>query len=336
MTEKQPPAGKLHPIRVVARRTGLTADVLRSWEKRHGAVHPARRGGRRLYSEEDLERLLLLRRATLGGRRIGQVAHLKTGEIRDIVAADEQAARNAPHPPGRARSVAAGFASTGRVEDREVSIHLERCTEAVRSLDPGAVEEALSRATVDLSRTATMEQIVVPLMRWIGEMWRDGELRVAHEHVASAVIRTFLGTVTARARVQSPTSALVVATPLGQRHEFGAMIAAATAAAEGWDVTYLGADLPAEEIAAAAHQRGARAVALSIVHPPDDPRLADDLRRLRRLLPEETAVVMGGEAASGYQVIADSIGAIRLDEMPSFRALLEGLRASGPPGPPLR
>ena len=72
-------------------------------------------------------------------------------------------------------------------------------------------------------------------------------------------------------------SCFLVATPAGQRHELGALMVAVAAATDGWKVTYLGADLPAAEIAATALQRKARAVALSIVHPVDDPNLPGEI-----------------------------------------------------------
>jgi hypothetical protein len=80
---------------------------------------------------------------------------------------------------------------------------------------------------------------------------------------------------------------LVVATPGGQVHELGALLVGTTAANLGWQVTYLGASLPAAEIAGAARQKGARAVALSLVYPEDDPQLASELAPLRESLPGE-------------------------------------------------
>jgi len=57
-----------HPIQVVARRTGLSADVIRVWERRYSVVNPKRASNsRRLYSDEDVEKLNLLRRATSAG-----------------------------------------------------------------------------------------------------------------------------------------------------------------------------------------------------------------------------------------------------------------------------
>ncbi|MEM9293668.1 MAG: MerR family transcriptional regulator, partial [Acidobacteriota bacterium] len=76
----------LHPIRVVARRTGLKTDLIRAWERRYGAIEPQRTAGRhRSYSEEDIHRLLLLRQATESGFPIGQVAQLPTADLEDLV-----------------------------------------------------------------------------------------------------------------------------------------------------------------------------------------------------------------------------------------------------------
>ena len=103
---------------------------------------------------------------------------------------------------------------------------------------------------------------------------------------------------------------------------------AAVAAGEGWRATYLGPDLPPEEIAAAATEKGAQVVALSLLYPPDDPGLADDLRRLRRLLSPSTALLAGGRACPAYGAVLDEIGAIRVPDLPTLRRELDRLRGS--------
>ena len=66
-----------HPIQIVSRRTGLSADVIRAWERRYKAVKPSRSSnGRRLYSDNDVKKLMLLQRIISGGRRIGDIAKL--------------------------------------------------------------------------------------------------------------------------------------------------------------------------------------------------------------------------------------------------------------------
>jgi methanogenic corrinoid protein MtbC1 len=314
--EKQASAEPRHPIKVVARRTGLTPDVLRVWEKRYGAVSPTRVDtGRRLYSDDDVERLLLLRRATLGGRRIGQVASLPTDELEELVVTDEAAMAAAPRPPGATRPSPGG-----------TNPHLDACLDAVLRLDAPALENAISGAAVALSTPALLDEVLIPLLHTIGEQWRVGTARVANEHLATAATRSLLSRLRVTAEAETGAPEIIVTTPAGQLHELGAMMAAMTAASEGWRVTYLGPNLPAEEIAAAAAQRKARVVALSVVYPADDPRVAEELRRLRGLLAPEIMILVGGSGAEHYAHILDGTGIRRLPDFATFRQELESIR----------
>jgi methanogenic corrinoid protein MtbC1 len=170
-----------------------------------------------------------------------------------------------------------------------------------------------------------MEEIIAPLLVQIGDRWRDGTLRVASEHLASATVRTLLGLMNGAFPSTPGAPRLVVTTPAGQLHELGALLAATVAASEGWHAAYLGPSLPAEEIAAAAERVGARAVALSIIFP-DDTHLSSELRRLMQLVPEETAVLVGGRGAVHYSDLLEELGASHISDLPSFRMVLASLR----------
>ena len=307
--------GDVHPIKVVARRTGLTPHVLRMWEKRYGAVTPLRTPtNRRLYSDADIVRLVLLRKATLAGRNIGQIAHLPTNKLQALLDADEETSQ----PQS---------SMVGAKADASVSSHLNACLHAVEQLDAAALEAALLRAATVLGRITLIEHVIVPLIHQIGERWREGSLRVVHEHIASVTVRIALEGMRNISTVPAAAPRLVVTTPAGQLHELGALLVAATATTEGWRATYLGANLPAEEIAAATEKLQAQAAALSIVYPPDDPHLGSELYNLRRSLPTDVVLIVGGRAAAHYQAVLDPIGAIKLHDIPSLRATLETLRA---------
>jgi cobalamin-dependent methionine synthase I len=118
---------------------------------------------------------------------------------------------------------------------------------------------------------------------------------------------------------------IVIATLAGQRHELGALLCSAVAAEEGWRVVYLGADLPADEIAGAAAVRNASVVALSLVYPPREPRIARELKVVRSMLPE-VAILVGGQAASSYSSVLEEIGARHVAELSDLRAALSELR----------
>ncbi len=144
--------------------------------------------------------------------------------------------------------------------------------------------------------------------------------------MASPVIRSFMGSMRTAHPAISGAPQILVTTPARQRHELGALLAAASVAADGWHVTYLGADLPAEEIADAAVQIRAKAVVLGIVYPHDDALLPDEIRRLRRLLPRTTELIVGGRAAASYSAVLEETSARRVESFREMREELDLLR----------
>jgi methanogenic corrinoid protein MtbC1 len=204
--------------------------------------------------------------------------------------------------------------------------HVNACLTAVQQLDPSALEAALAQAARSLSIPLLLRDVIGALMRVIGERWREGSLRPCHEHMASTQIRFFLGNLLLHSAITGTGPLLVVATPAGQRHELGALIVAVTAAQAGWSPLYLGADVPSDELAFAATERQAAAVALSLSYPADDPRLGEALRRLRRQLPEQVVLLVGGAAAAGYQSVLAEIGALQPPDLATLRLELDRIR----------
>lgn len=301
-----------YPIQWVARLTGLSAHVIRIWEQRYRAVEPQRTATkRRLYSQRDIERLNLLRDATHAGHNIGQVAHLPTDKLGKLVAASSSL-----KTPG---------ARAGAEAPKSVSF-LDECLAAVQSLDARALDDALKRGATALGALGLLQRVVAPLAQTMGDLWRAGTLTSAHEHFASAAIRVFLGNAAKPFGATDDAPVLVVATPAGQVHELGALLVGATARNLGWQVTYLGASLPAAEIAGAAQQRRARAVALSLVYPEDDPRLEGEVTRLRESLPAEVKLLAGGRAMPAYRDALEKVGALPIENLAQLGTTLDNLR----------
>ena len=76
---------KLFNIKYVSEQTGLSAHVIRIWERRYSAITPDRsNSNRRLYSQNDIEKLKLLKSATSSGQSIGQIADLPIEKLQEI------------------------------------------------------------------------------------------------------------------------------------------------------------------------------------------------------------------------------------------------------------
>jgi methylmalonyl-CoA mutase cobalamin-binding subunit len=199
---------------------------------------------------------------------------------------------------------------------------LDEAIEALENLDRHRLYRVLSDASVAMSGPAFRHDLVVPLLCTVGQRWQEGSLRIVHEHLASIIVRSFLAAPRHPAeRVRAPR--IVVTTPAGQYHELGALMAATVAEEMGWDVFYLGASLPAEEIAAAARQVGAKAVALSVCYRESDSHVLEEISRLRVLLNGSVPVFVGGNAANPMHDRLKEAGVKCPLDLAEFRAELQ-------------
>lgn len=283
-TKELAPEGK-YRIGVVTRLTGLSADVVRVWERRYGAIRPARSdGGTRLYSDADITRLRKLQQAVEKGHGIGQAAKLADAELDQIVSDSEQ---------------------VGGAIDVHSTVR-ERFLDAIQKMDVAAADLELSRAaTLFPARVLTMN-IIAPILDEVGERWVHQEFGVAHEHVASGLLRNLLSSLFRLYPPSGHAETIVLATPATERHEFGVLLAALLAATRGWRVVYLGVDLPSEDIAFAVRLTGARCLALSVAT--HSPQIEEELEALSRLLPDSTRVWIGGAEAATYRQFIERAG----------------------------
>lgn len=304
---------KLLPIKVVAKKTGLTAYVIRAWEKRYQAISPSRSASnRRFYNTEQVSRLLLLNQAIQNGFSIGQIAQLSSQEILAMLQLEKSDVKNE---------------SVSEEQFSLVKKYLDDCLLAVAEIDSQKLDKLLTKAQIELSHIVIIEELIIPLLHELGNLWQKGELRIVQEHVASVVIRNFLGRLNSDTHPSTIAPNLVVATPIGQIHELGALIVAVLAAYEGWKPIYLGINLPAEEIAKAVESHQAKVVALSIIYPTDDPYLHLELKKLRNLLGKKVALIVGGQSAIGYQQTLNSTQAELIGDLKQFRSKLLELRS---------
>ncbi len=289
--------------------TGLSQHTIRAWERRYNALSPERSdSNRRIYGEEDLIRLTVLKRVVDAGHSIGQVASLSLDELKSLDSARVALPLDGPKFLG-------------------IEPHLAACLTALDRLDTDALDQCLVMGAAELGVVGSLERVVIPLLHEIEMRWVDGSMTISQEHLASAVLRGFLDRVrlSMRARVGAPR--VLITTPRNQFHEIGALMAAIVAATEGWAVTYLGPNLPATEIAIAVRQCDASAVGLSVVFPLDDASLPDELRILRRELGAATTIMVGGRGASRYSQTLEEIGAVTIGDFATFRNSLGGVTA---------
>ena len=277
-------------IGTVAKLAGLTTHAIRVWERRYGAASPSRSaGGARLYSEEDVQRFKLIKRLLEQGYSTRAIANLDLSRLSVLASAE------APPPLEPAASD-----QTERAQDA-----IEALLDAVGAMNVEQAERVLQRASNDFSPRELVTSVLAPALEEVGTRWASGALCTASEHAASALLRTRLGALLT-AQAVSKATPVVCTTPSGEQHELGALLVAVLIAMHGRRAVFLGANLPATQIAEAARLAKACGVALSLVNlAPDDAER--ELIRIRKAVPPSVDIVVGGRGSVALQRIPTGV-----------------------------
>lgn len=271
--------------------SGMNKLLLHAWERRYG-MKPAVRSpsGRRFYTRDQVERLRLLKACSDRGYRIGKLINLDTETLAQLD--NDVSARNT----------------------------FSEMLDAVNSLDGERLQALLM---VELDRNTPEQFIqttVMPLLSELASRIASREVPEKAERMATAQIKRILGRLFDRC--PQPTldaPGLVAATPYLVHQDLGALVITLLARLRGWNAMFLGANLPVDEIAKAARDRGVRCVCLSALTG-RKVRLERDLRSLRSLIPPEIEIWISGTT---YQTLSPLQGVRYLSGVHSLLASLE-------------
>ncbi|MEG3592037.1 MAG: MerR family transcriptional regulator [Pseudomonadota bacterium] len=311
MKEAEKNEGYLHPIQIVARRTGLSSDVIRVWERRYKAVNPNRSSnGRRFYTDSDLEKLLLLQKVTRAGRRIGDVASLSLSELSSLADTDEVAAAQLPSTQQRP--------TTGAVME-----YFDECVDAIEVMNPGLLHQTLLSANQTLGKPFLLEDLLNPLLNYLRDECVRGAIRRTQEQFALEVINSFLHTTALSDLDSQHTLKAVIVAPLRQDNRIDALRLAAAISAHSSIPIYLGNDLSTDEIVYAFKKSGAHLLALGLDGTHVDSYLPNELRKLRDALGQDVEILAYGRQLGQYQGIISEVSITFVQNLGELRLILD-------------
>ena len=251
----------------LSRRTGVSAELLRAWERRYGLLRPSRtEGGFRLYSPADEQRVSLMRSHLQRGMSAAEAARLALTEANGDGSAQDE-------PLLRRRA--------------------SELRKALDELDESAAQSTLDSVLAEFAPETVLSNLVLPYLRELGERWANGEASVGQEHFASHLIRgRLLGLARGWDRGGGPRALLACAP--GEQHDLGLIAFGLALRGRGWRITYLGQDTPLETLAETAGSIGPQAIVIAAASPE---RLAHSGAKLRSLASTAT-VWLGGPGAN--------------------------------------
>ena len=272
-------------IAAVERDTGLSKDTLRVWERRYGFPAPARNAnGERLYPQDQLDRLRLIRRLLDGGQRPARIVAASVEELADLVDALRSESVDPQAPEHDATLL------------QFVCLH--RATELAAGLRRALMKQGLQRFVVDT---------LAPLAAEVGEAWMRGELVVADEHLFTEQVQNLLRSAIGAQAGSSGRPRILLTTLPDELHVLGLLMAEAMLVPEGVACTSLGTRTPLADIRAAALTGAFDVVALSFSSDYPASQAVDDLLELSASLPAHVALWAGGGAVQNRHKRLDGV-----------------------------
>jgi len=288
----------------LSRRVGVSAELLRAWERRYGLLAPSRTtGGLRLYGESDERCVMRMLEHVAAGVSAAEAARLTRRELQD-----ESAAPGAGDSPG---DEVPGAGSVG-----------DQLRAALDRLDEANAHAALDRLLSGFTLETVVREAVLPYLRELGERWEtSGDGVIAQEHFASALLRgRLLGLARGWGAGYGPM-ALLACFP-GDQHDLGLICFGLALRANGWRITFLGPDTPLTTITETAVLLHPALVVLTATIPPDRNAVGDNLATIAAIAP----LALAGDGARRADALA--AGAQLLDEDPFAAATTIADRAS--------
>lgn len=236
-------------------------------------------GGFRLYSDADAVRVQRMQEFVQQGLSAAEAAHAALEE--------------SPAPPEI-------------VETTNLAASAAELQRALERYDEQTANAILDRSLSNFSTETVLGEVVVPVLRAVGERWAAGELTIAQEHFATNLVRgRLLGLARGWGQGSGPTALL--ACPSGEPHDLPLLLFGISLRAAGWRIVFLGADVPTSTIEEVVRSIAPAAVILATTLP--EPLLAaeTELATLSALVP----VAIGGRAADA--ILAERVGAILLE-----------------------
>ena len=301
-----------HPIQIVSRRTGLSADVIRAWERRYKAVKPSRSSnGRRLYSDNDVKKLMLLQRIISGGRRIGDIAKLNIKTLEDLVESDESATV--------IKSSLANRPSTGSVMES-----FDGCIEAIGELDANKLINLFEVAYQELGPVFLLEDLFAPLVQHVRDECRLGTFRQSQEKFVVELMQSFLLMNSTKSN-KSLNSKILIISPISHNDNLSMLRLSLVCEDSDWMPVYIGTSISADEILFS-YEQGRCNLLMVVIDPNGNQQfLPNELRKIRSLIKDDEILIFG-ETASSYQDVIKETGFTAINNIGELRLALDRLK----------
>ena len=254
--------------------TQIKAHTLRIWEQRYNLLNPERTETNiRLYSDRDLKKILNINLLYNNGLKISKIAKLKENEIFEM-------ANEILMVP----------------EENEIS-NVNGMISRIINFDEVGIREELHELCNQHELEVVFSELLIPVLKKVGELWQVDSITVTHEHFFSNIIRDFLITQTNSLKAPKKIKGKIVLF-LGEHeyHELGLLFYNYYLKKRNYKTIYLGQAVPTVDLCRILKEINPDYVFTSLIAKMDEKQFTDFFDDLSQCCP------LGKVYAGGYQL----------------------------------
>ncbi len=206
--------------------TSIKAHTIRIWEQRYNLLQPKRTDTNiRYYEDDDLRKILNINLLYSNGFKISKIAKLSENEILS-----------------ESRKL---IMEKSQVNDEMVDLLLMSIIELDENKTYGMLLYAFEEKSIEELYT----DIIIPLLHKIGELWQLNTISIGHEHFFSNLLRAFFISKTSELKIEKKVNKKVMMfLRPGEEHELSLLLYNFIFKREGWQVIYLGSNVPYKDL----------------------------------------------------------------------------------------
>ena len=267
-----------HSISDVSRIAGIPKDLLRMWERRYAYPKPERdANGDRVYTDDELNKLILIRQLVDQGHRPGKLVAMEMAEL------------------------------DGLLKESCADLEFDQLIDLLCSGNAPQLRDWLTRQIQSLGLRAFIHQVMVPANQLVGEAWLAGRLAIYEEHLYTEMVTGLVRQSLAEIPAANAEPRVMLTTMPGEQHTLGLLMVEVLLRLGGADVIPFGIEMPVRDIIDAAHTHKVDVIGLSFSgnYKQDDAIVM--LSGLRQMVDSDTAIWVGGSAFQGEVNLPDGV-----------------------------
>jgi len=303
-------------LKTASQKSGLTAHVIRAWEKRYGIVNPDRtKTNRRFYTDEEIEKLKLLKKATESGHSIGSISNLPVEKLAELVLGEEK------------ESIFQHKKLLPEKFELIIKNQIEEFFKTAENYDSKKLQFLIYEIEDEFSQSIIIEEIILPILQKFDKKNKNGEIAKITEQFIINEFEFYLQQIIHKIPDFENFPLLISYAPVGGFQQIGSLISAAVAKMEKFRICNLGENINSAEIFYAIEKINPVAISINLTFPYLTPaELKTELLELKNLISPKIKILLSGRAVWNYREEVNQIGGIFCGDTFAFRKELQKIR----------